>query len=73
VRLTDELAGVGTAHSGVPARSPEGRPGWGAGGERGLPAELEDVRNDVVTVSPRTDLAGALGRAFAARARRRCA
>jgi len=73
VRLWDEMAGIGSARRWVPARDASGTAGWGAPAAPAPPAELEGVRDDVVTVSPRTLLAPVLGRAFASRARRRCA
>jgi len=73
VRLWDELAGIGSAGRWVPARAAGGAAGWGVAAMAHPPAELEAVREDVVTVSPRTLLAPVLGRAFASRARRRYA
>jgi len=73
VRLWDELAGIGSADRWVPARDVWGVAGSGARAAAALPAELEPIKADLVTVSPRTPLAPLLGRAFAARARRRVA
>ena len=71
VRLWDVHAGLGTATALVPARDAAGAAGWSVPALLPLPADLEAVRADTVTVTPRTSLAPALSRALAARAGRR--